>query len=136
MRFTLQLDRAGNQKTQKNNATTMNLKAIITAIGIFAILGTTTSLAATEEAKSDRHKKPEFTNPATAKPEDFKLPYEATKNTEWSEDINKPHPKTGTVKKGTKVFFDHIPNGLASWQTAKFEDGTFRLVRPNDYKKL
>ncbi|HKG14261.1 MAG TPA: hypothetical protein VKB12_13120 [Pyrinomonadaceae bacterium] len=68
---------------------------------------------------------------------DFKLPYEATKDTDWISNPNAPEPRTGSLKKGDKVFFSREPSGAGeTWQDAKIPNGTRKFVHPADFKKL
>jgi hypothetical protein len=70
------------------------------------------------------------------KPTEFKLEYEATRDTEWSTNPGSPQPPTkGSVKKGTHVFLSHEPSDLANWQSAWVED-RIRWIRPSDFKKV
>jgi hypothetical protein len=67
---------------------------------------------------------------------DFKLPYEATKDTEWNSNPRAPKPRTGSLKKGDKVFFSREPSSTEIWQDARIPNGTRKFVHPADFKKL
>lgn len=69
---------------------------------------------------------------------DFKLPYEATKDTQWNSNPRAPkeNQRTGSLKKGDQVFFAREPSGASEWQDAKIPNGTRKFVHPADFKKL
>jgi hypothetical protein len=68
---------------------------------------------------------------------DYNLPYEATKDTDWTSNPQSPNPTTGSLKKGDKIFFNREPSSIgATWQDAKIPDGTRKFVHPGDFKKL
>jgi hypothetical protein len=66
----------------------------------------------------------------------YNLPYEAVSDTEWNHNPMFPDAPTGSVSKGTKVFFDREEPITPTWQLAKFEDDSLKYVHPADFKKL
>lgn len=75
------------------------------------------------------------TSPEVGVAESYKLPYKATKDTQWSSNPNSQQPTTGTVKRGEVVNFSRQPSSIGvTWQDAKLSDGSIKWVHPYDFE--
>ncbi len=66
-------------------------------------------------------------------PARYTIAYQATKDSDWKSS-NEPDASTGTVTKGTIVYFDRMPETSETWQQARVGDGYVRWVHPSDYQ--
>jgi hypothetical protein len=61
--------------------------------------------------------------------------YTATEDTTWRSSTAAT-ADTGTVRRGTTVYFNTRPNTDLDWQQARFEDGNVRYVNPDHYRPV
>jgi len=68
----------------------------------------------------------------TDRPSDYDRAYVATRDTEWRSS-KADDAQTGTIPRGTTVYFDHIPTSAMNWMQARVPDGAVRYVHPADF---
>jgi len=69
----------------------------------------------------------------THRPADYTYEYRAIQDTPWKASTAS-YANSGTIARGTRVYFDRSPDRTMSWQQARLDDGNIRYVHPTDFE--